>query len=222
LPSDRPLILAFDTSEAQCAAALLSGDRLLARRDEAMSRGQAERLMPMLEEVLAEAGAAWADLDAISVCTGPGNFTGVRLGVAAARGLALALDRPAVGVSRFEALAEGVPDGALVSIADRHGHCLLQILHDGAPQDPPFAPTSDADLPHGRDLLCLGQEAADLARKLGSRAGSESTRADPQRLARIASRRLGSAPVRPAPVYLRPPDAAPPSEPVPALIDVAR
>jgi tRNA threonylcarbamoyladenosine biosynthesis protein TsaB len=105
--SDRPLILAFDTSAAHCAAALLSGGRVRARREEAMAKGQAERLMPMLEEVLDEAGVAWAGLDAVAVCVGPGNFTGLRLSVAAARGLALSLGKPAVGVTRFEALAEG-------------------------------------------------------------------------------------------------------------------
>ena len=70
-----------------------------------MDRGQAERLLPMLEEMLAEAGVGWRDLDGIGVVTGPGNFTGVRLAVAAARGLALALGIPAVGVTVFEALA---------------------------------------------------------------------------------------------------------------------
>ena len=59
-----------------------------------MARGQAERLVPMLEEMLAEAGLGWRDLDALGVCTGPGNFTGIRISVSAARGLALALDVP--------------------------------------------------------------------------------------------------------------------------------
>lgn len=104
-----PAILAFDTSAAHCAAALLSGDRLLALRTEPMEKGQAERLMPLLEEVLAEGSLGWADLDALAVGTGPGNFTGVRIAVAAARGLALALGKPALGVSRFEALALGLP-----------------------------------------------------------------------------------------------------------------
>ncbi|MFP4451570.1 MAG: tRNA (adenosine(37)-N6)-threonylcarbamoyltransferase complex dimerization subunit type 1 TsaB, partial [Rhodosalinus sp.] len=99
-----PLVLGFDTSAAHCAAALLSGDRLIAARAEEMGRGQAERLMPMLEEMLAEAGVGWSDLDVLGVGTGPGNFTGLRIAVAAARGLALALDVPAVGVSGFEVI----------------------------------------------------------------------------------------------------------------------
>ena len=85
-------ILAFDTSFAHCAAALLIGDTVTTRIDP-MARGQVEHLMPMLEEVLAEAGIAWADLDGIGVCTGPGNFTGTRISVSAARGLALGVEQ---------------------------------------------------------------------------------------------------------------------------------
>ena len=99
-----PLILGFDTSAAHCAAALLCGNRVIAAMAEDMTRGQAERLMPMLEEVLDQGGAAWADLTRIAVGTGPGNFTGIRLAVSAARGLSLSLGVPAIGVSGFEAI----------------------------------------------------------------------------------------------------------------------
>ncbi|MEM8728825.1 MAG: tRNA threonylcarbamoyladenosine biosynthesis protein TsaB, partial [Pseudomonadota bacterium] len=70
-----PLVLAFDTSAANCAAALLSGDRVLASRIEAMPKGQVERLMPLLEDVCAEADLTVADLDGLGVGVGPGNFT---------------------------------------------------------------------------------------------------------------------------------------------------
>jgi len=221
LRSDGPLILAFDTSEAHCAAALLSGDVALAHRNEAMARGQAERLVPMLEEVLRDAGAVWADVDVLCVCTGPGNFTGVRLGVATARGLAMALDRPAIGVSRFEALAEGLPGRVLISLADRRNLCFLQILRDGVPQQPPFTLDVAEHLPRDSDLLCIGHDAGRLARTLGLRAGSEVTRADLRRLARVATRRRDHAPPRPEPLYVRQADAAPQGEPIPVLIDVA-
>ncbi|HMQ92110.1 MAG TPA: tRNA (adenosine(37)-N6)-threonylcarbamoyltransferase complex dimerization subunit type 1 TsaB [Amaricoccus sp.] len=221
MASDGPLILAFDTAEARCAAALLAGDRLLAHRDEAMARGQAERLLPMLEEILRDAGIPWGGVDAIAVGTGPGNFTGVRIAVAAARGLAMALSRPAIGVSRFEALAEGFPGDVLASVADRQDHCLLQLLRDGTALGAPFAIEAAADLPRGCDLLCLGHRAGRLAAELECRAGAEDTRTDPRRLARVAAARLGGATGRPAPLYLRPADAHPPREPRPMLIDVA-
>jgi tRNA A37 threonylcarbamoyladenosine modification protein TsaB len=197
LPAE-PLILAFDTSAAQCAAALLSGDRVLARRDEAMGRGQAERLLPMLEEMLAEAGVGWADLDGLAVCTGPGNFTGLRVGVAAARGLALALDIPAVGVTRFEALADR-PGPVVVEIEDGRRR-FAQRFRDGAALGPPAEAEA---LPHLPGALRLGPDATPA----------------PEALARIAARRLGTAPP-PAPLYLRPADAAP-AGPLPALLDDA-
>ena len=77
-------VLAFDTSAAHCAAALLLPDGTLLSRFEPMDKGQAERLLPLLEALLADAGLVWADLTRLAVGTGPGNFTGVRIAVAAA------------------------------------------------------------------------------------------------------------------------------------------
>ena len=192
MPAEPPLILAFDTSAARCAAALVSGGRVLVARDEATDRGQAERLLPMLQEMLAEAGLGWNDLDGIAVATGPGNFTGVRIAVAAARGLALALGVPAVGVTAFEALAG--PGEATVAIEDRRGTVFVQRFEDRVPLGEPAAGAHPAPLP----------EAA--------------IRVDCAALARIAAGRLGSAP-SPAPLYLRPADAMPPAEAPPPILE---
>lgn len=108
-PAADPIVLGFDTSAAHCAAAVVSGGRVLATRTEPMTRGQAERLFPLLEQVLADAGVDWHRLSAIGVGVGPGNFTGVRISVAAARGLALSLGIAAHGVSVTEAAAYGTP-----------------------------------------------------------------------------------------------------------------
>ncbi len=219
MPAEPPLILAIDTSAAHCAAVLVRGDALLAQRDEAMARGQAERLLPMLEEILAGVRAVWRDLDGLAVCTGPGNFTGLRLAVAAARGLAMGLGIPAVGVSRFEALAEGIPGRVRVALLDPKGEVTVQTLEAGDPVAPPqpgeLAPASG-------DALCLGHDAAGMAARLGLRAGSEETRADLTRLARVAARRMREGRVvPPAPLYIRPADAAPAGAPVAILLDDA-
>jgi tRNA threonylcarbamoyl adenosine modification protein YeaZ len=106
------LLLALDTAGPDCAVALACDDdiapAILSRRVERMGRGHAERLMPMVEATLAEAGHAFDDLDRIAVTTGPGSFTGVRVGIAAARALALSLDIPAVGVGSLAALAVAI------------------------------------------------------------------------------------------------------------------
>ena len=112
-PSDRArCLLAFDTAGTACSAAIWRDGAVRARRFEAMSRGQSERLVPMIQEVMAEAGVAYPALDAIAVTRGPGGFTGVRIGLATARALALACARPVIGVSNFEAVAAAVPRNA--------------------------------------------------------------------------------------------------------------
>ena len=198
MASDQPLILAFDTAAAHCAAVLVCGARVRATAFEPMERGQAERLLPMVEEVLTDAGVGWADLDGLGVCTGPGNFTGLRVAVAAARGLALALGIPAVGVSRLEVLGER-PGVVVATIADKRGR-FVQVFRDGIAEGPPLV--DPAGLRAG-NVVDGTAEPCDLVV-----------------LAAIAARRLGSAPP-PAPLYLRPADAMPPSEAPPPLLDDA-
>lgn len=102
--ASKPYILSIDTSAAFCAAVVFSGETLLAERSQEMSRGQAEALMPMVTDVLQEAQVDWSQLAAIACCTGPGNFTGIRLGISAARAIAFARAIPAIGVGAFEAM----------------------------------------------------------------------------------------------------------------------
>ncbi|MCA0929962.1 tRNA (adenosine(37)-N6)-threonylcarbamoyltransferase complex dimerization subunit type 1 TsaB [Ruegeria profundi] len=193
MPSD-PLILAFDTSAAHCAAALLQGDEVIASQTEAMSRGQAERLMPLLEELLAEAGCTWSDLTAIGVGIGPGNFTGIRISVSAARGLALGLGIPAVGVSGFDALAE-------------IGHELPAIR-----------------APRGQVYIALpGQEptlmAQEKAESFGPLILNDSPEQQVRAIARLTLQRWPTVTEPPAPLYLRPADAAPSKDTPPVLLD---
>ena len=103
MPSD--LVLGFDTSGPWVQAALLRGTTLIGLIDRAMPKGQAEALLPCLDSLLHDAGLGWHDLAGIGTGTGPGNFTGTRLSVATARGLALGLGIPALGITGFEALA---------------------------------------------------------------------------------------------------------------------
>src|SRR3979490_2165233 len=101
------LILAIDTALDACAAAVLdtAQNRLIAQESLAMKRGHAEALMPLIARVMKESGIAFASLDRIAVTTGPGSFTGLRVGLSAARGLALAANKPAVGVTTLTAYA---------------------------------------------------------------------------------------------------------------------
>lgn len=169
-----------------------------------MERGQAERLLPMLEEVLAEAGFGWGDLKAVAVGTGPGNFTGVRIAVAAARGLSLGLGIPAVGVTRLEALAHGLPRPVLVIEDAKRGQAYVQL----------FAPEGEGEA-HLADRVVPAIPAT------GSAAGDGAlTPAMPlvEAIARIGAVRAKTPQPRPAPFYLRGADAAPPADPPPVIL----
>lgn len=236
-PSE-PLILAFDTSGPWVAVALTEGTRLRAQRREETARGQAERLMPMIEATLADDGLPLAALDAVAVGIGPGNFTGIRISVAAARGLALALGVPAIGVSGFEALRG--PDsrrtaGRAVAIlpAPRDG-LYLQGFEDGRARGPAhhLADLNDPDwmtLGIDRDTFLLG-EKADLLSERYPRPGTADgppwkrsalpTTGLAATIAAIAADIVaeGGTIPRPAPLYVRPADAAPSREAGPTML----
>jgi tRNA threonylcarbamoyl adenosine modification protein YeaZ len=204
-----PLILGFDTSAAHCAAALLSGDRVLAEAHEAMGKGQAERLMPLLAEVMAAGGAALADLDAIGVGVGPGNFTGIRIAVSAARGLALALGVPAVGVTGFEAMALDAPRPLLACVDARRDHLYVARLGEGAERGPALVAMEELADWSVPGLTVTGDRAEEVAARLGAaiRTAPPSPAAA---IARIAATRWRDPLLpRPAPLYLRAADAAP-------------
>jgi tRNA threonylcarbamoyladenosine biosynthesis protein TsaB len=192
------LSLGFDTSAARCAAALLQGDRLLGQRQQEMARGQAERLMPLLEELLAEAGVGWRDLAVIGCGIGPGNFTGIRISVAAARGLALSLGIPAIGVGLAEATAHGLTRPCRVALPARGDELLWQDFGRGLDSQPRQSPADD--LPPGPPVRSAVMPLAEA-------------------IARIAIDRhdLPGLP-RPAPLYLRPAEAAPARDRGPVML----
>ncbi|MDN5849400.1 MAG: tRNA (adenosine(37)-N6)-threonylcarbamoyltransferase complex dimerization subunit type 1 TsaB [Nitrococcus sp.] len=102
-----PCILAFDTTTDACSAALSTAGRVLSRY-EVIPRGHAQRLLPMLDELLGQAGLRVSDLDAIAYCRGPGSFTGSRIAVGSAQGLAYGANRPVIPVSTLACIAQGV------------------------------------------------------------------------------------------------------------------
>jgi tRNA threonylcarbamoyl adenosine modification protein YeaZ len=220
------LLLALDTAGPDCAAALVRfgyGDEptLAVRTVERIGRGHAERLMPVVEATLAEGGASYGDLDRIAVTTGPGSFTGIRVGVAAARGLALALDIPATGVGSLEALIFGVArsrrTGTAVAVLDaRRGEVYARardIASDAAVLEPKAARVGDVatELAAATEPLILtGSGAPLLVDALDGRAFEiVGTRESPDiaDVAALALRDHASTP--PVPFYVRGADAKP-------------
>jgi tRNA threonylcarbamoyladenosine biosynthesis protein TsaB len=147
------LILAIDTALDACAAGVLDTDagELIAQESLAMKRGQAEALMPLIARVIKASGVGFAGLDRIAVTTGPGSFTGLRVGLSAARGIALAADKPVVGLTTLTAYAAPVVSQnagrpVISAIDARHDHVYFQVVSgDGRSLIPPcVAPIEEA------------------------------------------------------------------------------
>ncbi len=221
-------ILGFDTATSACSAAVWEDGRIAARRFEPMSRGQSERLMPMVREVLSEAGADFPDLDLLAVTTGPGAFTGLRIGLAAARGMALAGDLACFGVTTLDAVAAGVSEterqkaNVLVVLDSKRAEVYAQAFRSD------LRPLSEAQALMPADLAALtanGEGDANRVLVAGDGAGQViqalkdkgieavlSTALgvpDAAIVAAIAAERWSSdQPAEPLrPLYLRPPDA---------------
>jgi tRNA threonylcarbamoyladenosine biosynthesis protein TsaB len=106
--ADSSLLLGLDTAGSSCSVAIMDKGRVLASRVETMRRGQSERLLPIVQDLLKETDRDLMDMGGFAVTTGPGGFTGVRIGLATAQGFALACNKPLVGVNNFQVLARGV------------------------------------------------------------------------------------------------------------------
>jgi tRNA threonylcarbamoyladenosine biosynthesis protein TsaB len=213
--------LAIDAAGAALSAAALTGDAVQALRQERPARGGAERILPLIGAVVDEAGWHWDGIDLLVVTLGPGSFTGIRAGLAAARGLALAAAIPTLGVSTLEALAAIVPpDGAtpLACVLDgrrRESVFCQRFAPDGSPLDEARAlpPAMAAGLLAGSWRLA-GSGVAMLAPWLGPEHRRLALDHDAVAAARAAFRRLarGAAPGPGSalvPLYLREADARP-------------
>src|SRR5580698_179778 len=129
------IVLGLDTALGACSAAVTRDGEVLAHVSEPMLRGHQERLAPLVQELMATAGLPFAALDRVGVTVGPGSFTGLRVGLAFAKGLGLALGKPCVGVGTLEALAASHPGPGLAAavIDAKRGQVYLQVFQDGKP-----------------------------------------------------------------------------------------
>jgi tRNA threonylcarbamoyladenosine biosynthesis protein TsaB len=192
------LTLAFDTATAVATSALVDGDEVLGER---VSRAQT--LLEDVDALLRQAGAHPSDLDRLAIGLGPGSFTGVRMGLAAARGLALSLDLPGSGVSTLAALSAGAPD-ALPVIAAKRREVYTHLA--GAPRE--LAPQ---ELPFGEGAVCVGDGAKRYRSLLEERGAVVPSDDDERHLprARFHAALAGEAGSvdELEPLYLRVPDA---------------
>lgn len=224
-------ILALDTALTGCAVCVYDADggaAFNARRD--MGRGQVEHLIPMAQEVLSQAGLGFESLDAIATTVGPGAFTGLRIGLSAARGFALALDKPLVGFTTLALLARQyhstqTPQGPIgVILETKRDDFYFQIF------DAQCDPLTEAAALSGKAMIAELREYNDIvligdalerfrdqypdARHYDFNDGFSKTSAVD--LAKMCAERLisvGFVDYMPAPLYLRPPDVSKPKTP---------
>ena len=207
------IVLAIDTCLGACSVAVVFDGRTVAAASEPMTRGHQERLAPMAREVMGRADLDFTALDRIAVTVGPGSFTGLRVGLAFAKGLALALGKPCIGVGTLEALADTVAEpGPLAVVIDSgRGQVYLQTFKAGQALTPPQVLSLEeagsrlAELNGG---VLSGPAGALLSTVATGFELRPVATPDPAAVARLAA----SAPVAPpTPLYLRPPDAKPPA-----------
>ncbi len=184
------IVLAVDTALDACSVAIAEGETVRAALSEPMQRGQAERLAPMAREAAAAAGVVFNTIDRVAVTSGPGSFTGVRVGLSFARALALALDRPCLGICTLEALAlqEGEA-GLRAALIETPGASYAALYDNGRPLIAPRAIERGEHealfAAHGQAIVTGGvPDAAALARRAA---------------------RLEPSSYPPAPLYLRAP-----------------
>jgi tRNA threonylcarbamoyladenosine biosynthesis protein TsaB len=221
-------LLAADTALGACSVAVLESGKVRARAFELMARGHAEALAPMAEQVMRAAGIEFKALDRLGVTTGPGTFTGQRVGLAFMRGLALTLRRPLVGVTTLDAMAEEALErtGAIFAIAcsdARRGEIYVS-LHGRAGHytEPLVLPLGDAATRMARQIpemseVALAGTASEIFAPLLATRGLKSRdsmvrQPDAVFVAKLAEREPEPTHA-PAPLYLRPPDAKPTDSP---------
>ena len=192
-------VLAFDTSAAHCAAALLCNGAILGSTFEAMQKGQAEALVPLIQTLLAETQTSLHKIGRIGVGLGPGNFTGIRISISLARGLGLSLDCPVIGVDSFEASIEGKTKETLIAIPATRDQFYTRSSANlqATPQ------MSDAPTLATSPIPVLYRPKPDLL---------------VANMACIAARRDVKTVMPPAPLYVKPADAAPRRDPGPKIL----
>ncbi len=214
-------VLGIDTALDRCSLAIVEGGGVLASQTQRLTKGHAEVAPLMLKSLLDETRLRAGDLDRVGVVVGPGGFTGVRIGLALARGLALGTGIAVIGVSAMAALLDGwrgaeKASGLTAIVLDARRGQVFAALYSGAREK--VAPFAASPVDASRTLLDAAGESAVAVIGAGGallpetpphwRLAEPDAAIDPVRVARLAAAAPApSAP--PAPIYLRPPDAAP-------------
>ena len=215
-------VLAFDTATSSCAIAIWRNGEVIAQVQKDLERGHAEVLVPMIEGVLAEAKITYQDLDLLAVTIGPGAFTGIRIGLATARSLALAIKLPLIGITNFKALAYARPQSekagrkSLIVLEKKRADFYVCLYDEDLTllSEPKAVDAIGLQAFAGIGPLLLLGDAAERALPLLDVAGRDVTApisgryVEPVTVAQLAEDIINSGVAfsSPSPLYIKPPD----------------
>lgn len=221
-----PIVLALDAAGSGCSVVVAAGETVLAVERSTSAHGQAERLLPMVDAVIRESGLSASALDIVGTTIGPGSFTGIRVGLAAARGIALATDAHLVGVTGFEAVAADIALRArercagflLVALESRREDLYIQLfdddyhtIHDSTAVMPAALDKALSGIIGTATLAIAGDAALRAASALWPRSATfviEGSAPDANGVLRavLRGKRSEWSRTKPLPLYLRAPD----------------
>jgi tRNA threonylcarbamoyladenosine biosynthesis protein TsaB len=214
-------ILSINTSHGICSVALSENNQVICTKTDSEPSRQAERLFLTIDTMLKEANLSYADINAVAADIGPGSFTGIRIGLAAARGIAMAANIPVLGVTGFEALAQqasndGITGKLLVALDARRGQVFVQCFCNGNAGEQALLEYSDISsvLLHKDDVVVMGDGAHHLEQPLKENGVTYSIigkypipTAGMISLCAFYKLKSGDYDSNPSPLYIRAPDA---------------
>lgn len=222
------LMLGIDTATTGCSVALMDGEVCLAERQTRMPRGQSEALAPMIDEVMKLAGIPFDRLDGVAVTRGPGAFTGLRIGLAAARAMALSIAKPCIGITTFDSLLAQAQQreelkkemALLIAIESKRAELFVAMYGaDGTQLSAPSARRPDdvkEILEGSSSLIVVGDASEKIEHALKGRIEVQRVQEvevpDAKIVAALGAEFLGTSErASPTPFYLRPPDVSMPT-----------
>ena len=200
----RKHLLAINTVTGSCSVAISKGITLLTQKKVVADKGYSEIMMPLIEEALSEVQLRIDNLDGFLVCTGPGNYTSLRIATSTARGLSLACSKPACGISLFELLAGGM-DQKLVLIKGPQEKIYLQKFSNGIPIAPAQLMTLN-EIQTTKDFVnfnTVGYQARKVGKFLNSKESVDLNDISFETFFGLGLTKLNSTNLKPAPIYIK-------------------
>ena len=197
-------LLAINTVTGSCGVAISKGLKLLTQKKVVGDKGYSEIMMPLIEDLLSEVGLKISQLDGFLVCTGPGNYTNLRIATSTARGLSLACNRPACGISLFELIAGGM-DQKLVLIKGPQEKIYLQKFSNGIPIAPAQLMTLN-EIQTTKDFVnfnTVGYQARKVGKFLNSKESVDLNDISFETFFGLGLTKLNSTNLKPAPIYIK-------------------